>query len=165
MTSKYSVGALVGALMLAVGCWSNPANALTFHYSFQGGTIGGFISGLIDNQLDQQATSVTITVSSIGGLGEYVTPGFPNNFDVSGGAITGVSFSGQLGTNTLSIVLNSSLNNAILNTSAGAEGAGIAGVTYAAVPQVPLPAALPLFATGLGALGLLGWRRKRKQPA
>jgi hypothetical protein len=30
------------------------------------------------------------------------------------------------------------------------------------VPSVPLPAALPLFATGLGALGLLGWRRKRK---
>ena len=27
---------------------------------------------------------------------------------------------------------------------------------------LPLPAALPLFATGLGALGLLGWRRKRK---
>jgi hypothetical protein len=26
----------------------------------------------------------------------------------------------------------------------------------------PLPAALPLFATGLGALGLLGWRKKRK---
>jgi hypothetical protein len=29
----------------------------------------------------------------------------------------------------------------------------------------PLPAALPLFATGLGALGLLGWRRKRKGQA
>jgi hypothetical protein len=28
--------------------------------------------------------------------------------------------------------------------------------------QVPVPPALPLFATGLGALGLLGWRRKRK---
>ena len=26
---------------------------------------------------------------------------------------------------------------------------------------IPLPAALPLFATGLGALGLFGWRRKR----
>jgi hypothetical protein len=26
----------------------------------------------------------------------------------------------------------------------------------------PLPAALPLFATGLGVMGLLGWRRKRK---
>ena len=33
------------------------------------------------------------------------------------------------------------------------------------VNQTPLPAALPLFATGLGALGLLGWRRKRKAQA
>ena len=29
----------------------------------------------------------------------------------------------------------------------------------------PLPASLPLFATGLGALGMLGWRRKRKAQA
>jgi hypothetical protein len=29
----------------------------------------------------------------------------------------------------------------------------------------PLPAALPLFAGGLGALGLLGWRRKKKAAA
>jgi hypothetical protein len=29
----------------------------------------------------------------------------------------------------------------------------------------PLPAALPLFASGLGGLGLLGWRRKRKATA
>ena len=28
--------------------------------------------------------------------------------------------------------------------------------------SAPLPAALPLFATGLGAMGLFGWRRKRK---
>jgi hypothetical protein len=33
------------------------------------------------------------------------------------------------------------------------------------VTTTPLPAALPLFATGLGALGLLGWRRKRKVAA
>ena len=31
--------------------------------------------------------------------------------------------------------------------------------------STPLPAALPLFATGLGALGLLSWRGKRKQAA
>ena len=35
----------------------------------------------------------------------------------------------------------------------------------AEVSGVPLPAALPLFASGLGALGLLGWRRKRKNAA
>ena len=32
-------------------------------------------------------------------------------------------------------------------------------------PAVPLPGTLPLFATGHGALGLLGWRRKRKAAA
>jgi len=32
-------------------------------------------------------------------------------------------------------------------------------------PAVPLPAALPLFATGLVGLGLLGWRRKKKAAA
>ncbi len=31
--------------------------------------------------------------------------------------------------------------------------------------ETPLPAALPLFASGAGVLGFLGWRRKRKQAA
>ncbi len=30
------------------------------------------------------------------------------------------------------------------------------------IVETPLPAALPLFATGLGALGLLGWRRRKR---
>jgi hypothetical protein len=34
-----------------------------------------------------------------------------------------------------------------------------------ALSIVPLPAALPLFASGIGGLGLLGWRRKRKARA
>jgi len=32
-------------------------------------------------------------------------------------------------------------------------------------PVVPLPAALPLFASGLGAMGLIGWRKRRKGSA
>jgi len=31
--------------------------------------------------------------------------------------------------------------------------------------ETPLPAALPLFATGLGALGLFGWRRRKVKPS
>ncbi len=34
----------------------------------------------------------------------------------------------------------------------------------AQVSQAPLPAALPLFATGLGGLGLLGWLRSKRKP-
>ena len=40
-----------------------------------------------------------------------------------------------------------------------------AEVSSLAISSTPLPAALPLFATGFGALGLLGWRRKRKAQA
>jgi hypothetical protein len=40
----------------------------------------------------------------------------------------------------------------------------VTGIGSAAT-TAPLPAALPLFATGLGALGLFGWRRKRKAQA
>jgi hypothetical protein len=38
----------------------------------------------------------------------------------------------------------------------------VSGTGVAPVSNTPLPATLPLFASGLGALGLLGWRRKRK---
>ena len=45
------------------------------------------------------------------------------------------------------------------------ESADLIIQSPAQIAETPLPAALPLFATGLGALGLLGWRRKRKAAA
>ena len=57
----------------------------------------------------------------------------------------------------------------IINGGSGNSGGQISGVSINQVtPQVtalPLPAALPLFAAGLGVLGLLGQRRKRKATA
>ncbi len=41
-------------------------------------------------------------------------------------------------------------------------GDAIAAKVQAVVNPTPLPGAIPLFATGLGVFGLLGWRRKRK---
>ena len=35
-------------------------------------------------------------------------------------------------------------------------------VTFATVAVIPLPAALPLYGTGLAVMGFLGWRRKRQ---
>jgi hypothetical protein len=40
------------------------------------------------------------------------------------------------------------------------------GINVPGVPSaIPLPGALPLFATGMVGLGLLGWRKKRKAQA
>ena len=44
-------------------------------------------------------------------------------------------------------------------------GAGNIRVDDINVSGTPLPGAFPLFATGLGVVGLLGWRRKRKNAA
>jgi len=43
------------------------------------------------------------------------------------------------------------------------RGADLSFRTF--VAPIPLPAALPLFGTGLGILGFLGWRRRRKAEA
>ena len=64
----------------------------------------------------------------------------------------------------------------IVSQNVGAGGPGDANRTYLIqgfeliqfdnpVSSTPLPGALPLFVSGLGALGLLGWRRKKKAAA
>jgi hypothetical protein len=59
----------------------------------------------------------------------------------------------------------------ILMTRAFVNGSGttfltpnqfVDDITFDVAAATPLPAALPLFAGGLGALGLIGWRRKKK---
>ncbi len=45
------------------------------------------------------------------------------------------------------------------------NGTVITGITLNAPNAVPLPAALPLFGTGLAVMGFVGWRRKRKLSA
>jgi hypothetical protein len=165
MTSKFIAGALAGALFFGVS--ASPSHALTFQFSFA--NIHGLISGLEDNSVGQAADSVAVTVSpTLGGLGEYV-PGdnFFQSFDVSGGAITAASFQSTVGDFSLLLGINPSLslfNGTLFNED---EEHGLNGIlSYSLVAETtPLPAALPLFATGLGALGLLGWRRKRKQAA
>jgi hypothetical protein len=63
------------------------------------------------------------------------------------------------------------LANTLLSEYVGCSNCGVTLLsesgdqTLGTPTVVPLPAALPLFATGLGALSLLGWRRKQKAAA
>jgi hypothetical protein len=88
-------------------------------------------------------------------------PGFFNNFAITndtfnnGGIIATVSLGGmELQLNWTGGLVTPSQENIFSATFAGGTPS-----------QVPLPAALPLFATGLAGLGLLGWRRKKKATA
>jgi hypothetical protein len=51
-------------------------------------------------------------------------------------------------------------------TRGGNTGAGplIGASLRTSIIETPIPAALPLFAAGLGIMGLLGWRRKNAKP-
>ena len=152
------IGILISALILLV--FASPSHALTFQYSFGG--VEGLISGLEDNTVVQAADSVTITASPIGGLGEYA-PGLTNHFTV----FNGVLFIAD--TDFLSFNFGNTLhlgpNVGFLHVGSSEFSANISFSPVTDTRETPLPGALPLFATGLGALGLLGWRRKRKQIA
>jgi len=84
----------------------------------------------------------------------------------SPGAGSTSSFSGSI-SSTLNPTNPYSLTEQVVitGTAQGEQVSYDANLIGRPVVVTPLPAALPLFATGLAALGLLGWRRKRKAAA
>jgi hypothetical protein len=152
---------LISALIFLA--FASPSHAITFHFSFAGGAVQGIVSGLEDTIAFQSADSIVVTDSIIGGLGEYA-PGQFNEFQVlvSGTVMQRAQF--------ISFVINGFFlsfffDNGSGNGSLTLVAPGVQPITgilvFSAVPEVPLPGALPLFATGLGALGLIAWRRRR----
>jgi hypothetical protein len=87
-------------------------------------------------------------------------PGLPANPITGDGEYPGYGLTGSSASHTL--FANSMVE---VRLSLGAENHWDFDWTAFAVQPTPLPAALPLFASGLGAIGLLGWRRKRKKAA
>ena len=161
--------------VLGVTFWSSSVNALTFHFSFNNAPnfdlVEGTVSGLLNNSLSS-ATSVQVTSNPEGfGIGEYIGHPVLNNFVVSGGNLIIADFESlgifNLGTPALTCcsLRLSVINGPGLSNNPNNAGSGSLNLVFTPVLETPLPAALPLFATGLGALGLLGWGRKRKAQA
>jgi len=138
-------------------------------------TIDASFSGLIGNTTNAHihcCTAAPFTGNAIVATQVPSFVGFPLG-------VTSGTFHNALDM-TLSATWNPAFITAHGGTPAGAEAFFLAGLlageayfnihtTFSQsgeirgfLAETPLPAALPLFATGLGALGLLGWRRKRK---
>ena len=79
--------------------------------------------------------------------------GFQNSENLVFSAFAGLSFD-ENANDTYLITLSLSDSDGLLDT--------VDEYVVVGTGATPLPAALPLFAGGLGAMGLLGWRRKRK---
>ena len=136
---------------------------------------GGGSGSMLTNQF-QNFLNLNCSSGCVGGtdLYRYSGPGTPSNTAYAAGAY--LSFDG--GTTPTAYFNTTGRGDAgDFQTSpcliqswqvcAPADNFVVGSVEYQMLESLgynptPVPAALPLFATGLGGLGLLGWRRKRK---
>jgi hypothetical protein len=93
-------------------------------------------------------------------IGQFLNQPLPLNISLIGLGINSHLFSSTTDPiGIITVTLDAGANFENLDLEGSSAFLSVAPTT------TPLPAALPLFATGLGALGLLGWRRKRKHAA
>jgi hypothetical protein len=186
--------ALLLACSVGVFGYTGAAKASVYNFSYEfstgdilSGQFDGTISGGDPNLLE---VSSVISASFNGTLG----PALPfvdstTNYFLSSGSPAVVSFDGGVMDIVAStspccgdgfVFLDSSLGGGMIAINTGLSFGGFgynppvtpdteifdaANWSLTAASETPLPASFPLLATGLGAMGMLGWRRKRKAAA
>jgi hypothetical protein len=120
-------------------------------FSMSNGTIKNFVNTAFN-------TSFDANIGKLDGLS-----GFSVNWTGPSADIFAIHFGGKGGGNELLIDLSANTSNFSFSmTGTQHELSSIQGFGNGSVSQAPLPAALPLFATGLGGIGLFAWWRKRR---
>jgi hypothetical protein len=143
------------------------ASTVTWDWTISGADTGSGTFAIDSSCLNACAISNptgTLEGLSITGLGSYM--GADNLLDIP------IPGGGEPDSNGISFIAGGVSFNVFqdgpyiyLYTSNSTSNFVGFGAGPAPVSTTPLPAALPLFAAGLGAMGLFGWRRKRKGAA
>lgn len=160
------VFAAVGVLLLSVGAFSSPAHALLAL------SCGSPLTPGDSDTFNVSPSECTLDISSTTGayLGISSESPLTLDFQVNGGTVL-TPFSDPTFVETTNFELYFGPGAWAIGFYAPAnDPMGSLSVLNLDLPLdgsfgTPLPAALPLFASGLGAMGLFGWRRKRKKPA
>ncbi len=177
------IGVLTLMLPVMTTGYQSTANASPITYDLVGVSatfddISGSFTNTFSGNFTFDPTTVTLSAADIIASGDllvgeilpYKTPAFSFNNQIN-------VFS--FGFNEIALVFTTPLDSSpnsissvvIFNVGLGfCESGADYCISSSAAGQVipeatPVPAALPLFAGGLGAIGLLGWRRKRKNAA
>lgn len=137
-------------------------------YSYCAGTCDA--GRAIDGVFPSAYPDIYHSESVVGHPGQYLQIDLAGSFDLSSLTIYGRSHSDYWdGANDYSFrdtynVQIFDADGGLLYTGVldGTQAHGSATTVVFDVESTPLPAALPLFVSGLGALGLLGWGRKKK---
>ena len=158
------------AILATAGTHTDPANpgfcvgstTIAPNCSGGSGVTGGFTFAMSSPTLD------TITFGFAGstagaGPGSF-TIDLGHFINLHGETILGITLaSSTLGGATITDSWNGTDGLFHFSTTSDFNALGGANAIFnVQVASTPLPAALPLFVSGLGAMGLLGWRRKRK---
>ena len=166
---------LIAVTAIAAMTASAQAATLDYTFSFTGidGTLPGPVTGLIElpsNCTTCKATAVIIdswpnAFDREGTLPFVLNPYLSvDSFVVSGGQLTSINYKSRVngGPDGLYVDLFTSPVDANLYDPTTTAQVYSTTLDIAPLTATPLPAAAPLFAAGLGGLGLLGWRKKRK---
>jgi hypothetical protein len=169
--------ALTGALAtLAFGQLTTTAqaSAVTYDLTLQGiygGLVGGTGSFTVDGPINSTGLE-TFTVSdgldlsfTIDGNTFSSAPGGYASVTFNNGQLQSIGYAGTLDTWSFSLVTG--LLNYIYVDLVDPAHSTFGNITAqleatSQVSNAPLPAALPLFASGLGGIGMFGWWRRRK---
>ena len=137
-----------------------PGNTYTDSFEVEVLNGGGFPTG---NFITQLRADITQTQGGPTTLTQTTTPAPGSgsiNLSKTGNVVSGSFINNYTAAQNVTDLLIAS----VLTTGAGSDASAILNTLIQSqlVSFVPLPSALPLFATGLVGLGLLGWRRKKR---